>query len=317
MKSVIFCLTVVIKSSIINLYNQVVMIVGMIMRKDGKRVKSPDAEYAVVPHIMVDRNDALNMAQFDIPMDPIQNYLNQKRKENINISHLSVVIAAYARMIGEFPFLNRFIVNRKIYARNELAVGMVVLKSGQMDNGTISKVNIDPADTIFEVNDKMNKYIDANRKESGENGTDKMAGALLKIPGLLRIGVSFFKWIDKHGLLPRSVIDISPFHASMTITNLASIRMGAIYHHIYNFGTTSLLIAMGLPHDVARPDKENGYRFEKCIPLGVVMDERICSGTYYAKAFRTFMKYLEDPSLLEQKPDPEKVIREVPYRKDK
>lgn len=291
--------------------------VVMSMRKDGKKVKSPDAEYAVVPHIMVNRNDALNMAQFDIPLEPIQEYLNQKRKDGIKISHLSVVLAAYARMIGEFPYLNRFIVNRKIYARNELVVGMVVLKSGQMDNGTMSKVNIDPENTIFEINDKMNAYIDANRSEEESNGTDKAAGFLLKIPGLLRVGVSLCKWLDKHGLLPRFLIDASPFHASMTITNLASIRMGAIYHHIYNFGTTSLLLAMGLPHDVAQPDKEKGYRFEKCIPLGVVMDERICSGTYYAKAFRAFMKYLADPSQLEIRPDPDKVIREIPYRKDK
>ena len=136
------------------------------MRKDGIRVKSDDVEYAVVPHIMVERSDSMNMVELDIPLDPIQNYLNAKRREGIKLSHLVVIIAAYVRMLGEFPYLNRFVVNKRIYARNEFTVAMVVLKSGKMDNGTMSKVNLDPNDTIFEVNEKVMSYI--NKNKNGE-----------------------------------------------------------------------------------------------------------------------------------------------------
>ena len=282
------------------------------MRADGKRVKSDDAEYAVVPHIMVERNDALNMIEIDVPVAPMQKYLNEKRKEGIALSHLSLVIAAYARVVGEFPLLNRFVVNRKIYARKELAIGMVVLKAGS-DNGTMSKVKFDPADTVFDINRKMNEYIDTNREAGDNNKTDKLVSTLLSIPGLLNVGVRVFKWMDKHGLLPYSIIDASPFHTSMSITNLASIRTNHIYHHIYNFGTTSVFLAMGNTREV--PSRKGGeISFEKCIPFGVVMDERICSGIYFAKAFRQFRKYLENPELMEI--PSEKVIKEVPYRED-
>ena len=282
------------------------------MRADGKRVKSDDAEYAVVPHIMVERNDALNMIEIDVPVAPMQKYLNEKRKEGIALSHLSLVIAAYARVVGEFPLLNRFVVNRKIYARKELAIGMVVLKAGS-DNGTMSKVKFDPADTVFDINRKMNEYIDTNREAGDNNKTDKLVSTLLSIPGLLNVGVRVFKWLDKHGLLPYSIIDASPFHTSMSITNLASIRTNHIYHHIYNFGTTSVFLAMGNTREV--PSRKGGeISFEKCIPFGVVMDERICSGIYFAKAFRQFRKYLENPELMEI--PSEKVIKEVPYRED-
>jgi hypothetical protein len=282
------------------------------MRADGKRVKSDDAEYAVVPHIMVERNDALNMIEIDVPVAPMQKYLNEKRKEGIALSHLSLVIAAYARVVGEFPLLNRFVVNRKIYARKELAIGMVVLKAGS-DNCTMSKVKFDPADTVFDINRKMNEYIDTNREAGDNNKTDKLVSTLLSIPGLLNVGVRVFKWLDKHGLLPYSIIDASPFHTSMSITNLASIRTNHIYHHIYNFGTTSVFLAMGNTREV--PSRKGGeISFEKCIPFGVVMDERICSGIYFAKAFRQFRKYLENPELMEI--PSEKVIKEVPYRED-
>ncbi len=284
------------------------------MRPDGKIVKSDDAEYAVVPHIMVERNDALNFIEIDIPAEPLQKYLNEKRKDGIVLSHLSLIIAAYARIVGEFPLLNRFIVNRKIYARNELAVSMVVLKSGA-DNGTMSKIKLDPADTVFEVNDKINYYVNTNRQAGDNNKTDKLVSTLLSIPGLLNIGVRVFKWMDKHGLLPYSIVDASPFHASMGITNLASIRTNHIYHHIYNFGTTSVFLAMGNSREVPKRKSNGEIEFEKCIPFGCVMDERICSGLYYAKAFRKFRKYLENPELLEVKP--ESVIKEIPYRTER
>lgn len=283
------------------------------MRRDGKRVKVTSGEYAVISHIMPHRNDAMNMITLDIPTEPIQNYLNAKRKEGVRLSHLSVILAAYARTVAEFPFLNRFVVNKTVYARNELAIGMVVLKSGQMDNGTMSKVKLNPADTIFDVERKMNEYIEKNRSTEETNSTDKLVNALLSVPGLLRFGVCCFKVLDKFGLLPRSIIDASPFHASMTISNLASIRTNHIYHHIYNFGTTSVLITMGNTREVPKRDKNGEIYFERCMPFGVVMDERICSGSYFALAFRKFNKYLSDPSLLET--PPENPIFEVPYRK--
>lgn len=288
------------------------------MRRDGKKAKSLDMEYAVAPHIMAQRNDALNMIELDIPQKPIQDYLNAKRKEGKNISHLAVFMAAYARVVGEFPLLNRFIANKVVYDRNEFNVGMVVLKSGKMDNGTMSKVNFDPiSDTIFDVNEKMNAYVEANRDVNQMNATDKLVKVLLSIPGLLRFGVCAFKVMDKFGLLPRSIIDASPFHASMSITNLASIRTNHIYHHLYNFGTTSVFISIGNSREVPRTDKEGNVYLEKCIPLGVVMDERVCSGSYFALAFRKFKNYLKNPALLEEKPDPEVAKRIVKFRKDK
>jgi len=43
--------------------------------------------------------------------------------------------------------------------------------------------------------------------------------------------------LDKINLLPKSIIDLSPFHSSIFVTNVGSIGLDTIYHHIYNFGT--------------------------------------------------------------------------------
>ncbi len=273
----------------------------MAFRADGKRVRKADPMYTVVPYIMDKRNDAMNMTTVDIPVEPIQNYINAKRKEGVRLSHMSVVTAAYLRIAYEFPLLNNFIVNKKIYTHNEFKVAMVVLKSLATEEETMSKVQFELDDNIFEVNEKMDAYVDTNRQASTKNNTDKMISFLVSLPGVCNIAVGLFKLLDRYGLLPKFITDLSPFHASLTITNLASIRTNHIYHHIYNFGTTSVFIAMGKNREV--PKKKNGeIVFEKCIPLGVVMDERICSGLYFAKAFRAFKNYLANPSLLEEKP---------------
>lgn len=278
------------------------------MRADGKRLRNTDPMYTVAAYVMNKRVDSMNMVTLDIPYDPIQNYLNEKRKQGIAISHLGVIIAAYLRTAAEFPLLNRFIMNCKPYARNEFCVAMVVLKSGEMDNGTMSKMYFKMTDTIFDVNGKINEYVSDNREVPEKNGTEKMIKILLGAPGVLRVGVGLFKFMDKHGLLPKKVIDMSPFHNSLCISNLASIRTNHIYHHCYEFGTTSVFITLGNLREVPRR-KGGEVVFERCIPLGVVMDERICSGSYFALAFRRMRKYMRNPELLELPPE---VINEDP-----
>ncbi len=272
------------------------------MRADGKRLRNTDPMYTVAAYVMDKRVDAMNMITLDIPIDSIQSYLNEKRKQGRSISHMAVIIAAYLRTVTEFPMLNRFIVNRKPYARNEFCVAMVVLKSGVMDNGTMSKMYFEMTDTIFDVNQKINDYVESNRNVPEDNGTEKLIKILLSLPGVLPAGVGLFKFLDKHGWLPKKVIDMSPFHNSLVISNLASIRTNHIYHHCYEFGTTSIFITMGNMREVPKR-KGDEIVFERCMPLGIVMDERICSGSYFALAFRKMSQYFKNPELLEVPPE--------------
>lgn len=280
------------------------------MRADGKKVKNVDPMYLIGPYIMNKRVDSMNMTTIDIPHEPIQKYINKKRKEGINISHMALIIAAYVKTMSQFPELNRFVVNKRVYQRNEISVGMVVLQSLESHEGTMSKMYFKENDDIFKVNDTINKYVIENREAPENNGTEKIMKFLLSVPGLLPVGVGVLKFLDRHGLLPKSIIDMSPFHMSFGITNLASIRTNHIYHHCYEFGTTSVFLAMGNSREVAKR-KGGEIVFEKCIPIGVTMDERICSGSYFATAFRAFKKYLANPELLEAPKEVEEKILET------
>ncbi len=274
-------------------------------RPDGKKLKNADPMYTVAAHIMDKRSDSMNMITLDIPLEPMQNYINAKRKEGVSISHMAIILSAFTRTVAAYPELNRFISNCDIYARNRIAVGMVVLKAGQID-GTMSKMYFEPDSTIFDVENTIEKYVSENREKPENNGTEKAIKVLLGIPGLLRFGIKLAKFADRHNFLPKPIVELSPFHNTLVISNLASIRTNHIYHHIYDFGTTSIAITMGNSRMVAKK-KGKDIIYEKCMPLGIVMDERICSGYHFAIAFRYMKRLLDNPELLETHPDEVKV----------
>jgi len=274
------------------------------MRADGKRVKNIDPMNLIEPYIMDKRYDAMNMITLDIPIEPMHEYMKKRRREGRPVSHMALILAAYLRTAREFPRLNRFIVNKRIYERNEFCVAMVVLKPGDDDNATMDKIYFDMTDDIDTVQEKVENFVSENKVEESANSMDDLMYTLVRIPGLLNISIKLFKFMDKRGWLPKSLIDASPFHSSMSLTNLASIRTNHIYHHVYEFGTTSVFIAMGNLRDTPFREKDEVV-FKRCLPLGVVMDERICSGSYFARAFARFRKYLDDPTQLEGPPEEE------------
>ena len=267
-------------------------------RPDGTLAKVGDSNYFLFPHVLKKRYDAQNMITVEIPVEPMKQYINEKRKEGISISYLGLVMAAYTRAAAKYPLLNRFVVNEKIYDRNYFSASMVVLRPGA-GTDVFSKVYFDPEhDTIFDVQNKIVDYVTESREADSETGLDKLVNAIVKTNFLAKFVVNLILWMDKHGILPKAIIDALPFHTSFLITNLASIRTNHIYHHLYDFGTTSVGIAIGNMRDVPKQTK-NGIELVRSLPLGVVMDERICSGHYFANVFSYVTKMLADPHRME------------------
>lgn len=277
-------------------------------RADGTLVRDEVPMYYLIPHFLTERSDSMNMITLDIPIEPQRAYMNAKRREGKRISHMAILMTAYAHLIAEFPSVNRFISNRRIYQHNDFTVSLVVLRPGGGNDDTFSKLTFTPQDTIFDVQEKIDRYIETNSSGEETNLLDKWMGILCRLNGLMRLGINVIRWADRHGLLPRQLIEASPFHASVLISNLASIRTNHIYHHVYNFGTTSVSITMGNMRDVPKRGRDGQIELVRCMPLGVVMDERIASGYYLASAFNRFKEMLAHPELLEKPSAAEKVM---------
>lgn len=281
-------------------------------RPDGKKVKGLDPIFRVIPNVMLDRDDSQVYFKQDIPLKNLDEYIDQKLDEGIRFSYMDIIYSAIVRIIKERPQLNRFAMHGTLYERDGIYVTLTI-KKGLEDNTpeTTVKIRFTGDENIFEVADILQKTIEKNKNVTEENSTDKLAGVLSLIPDfMLRWAVKFLWFLDKHGLLPRAIIDASPFHTSAFLTNVGSLGIDSIYHHLYNFGTTSMFFSMGKKKK-SYIYEDDEIRQEKCITIAFVGDERICDGYYYASSFKQLSRYLKKPELLEKNNDIKKENQKV------
>lgn len=270
------------------------------LRSDGKKVKSLNPIFRVITHIMKERADSQVYYSQDLPIKYLDEYIEKKEQEGIKLSYMSVIYAGLVRLLAEKPVLNRFIMDGRTYQRNEIILSLVIKKGLSEDaEETVLKIHFTGRENVFEIQEKLQKAIAENKDKNAKNNIDSLAKVLSKVPDwLMKFFINLFTFLDKHGVLPRAIIDASPFHSSAFLTNVGSIGIDAIYHHIYNFGTVSVFLAMG--------KKKKRYVYEdddiiaeKAISLKWVADERICDGFYYASALKAFYRYMKKPELLE------------------
>ncbi len=281
-------------------------------RCDGRLIRSLDAFYKIIPFIMPTRADAQNYFEDKIEIDNTEAYIRAKKADfNNNISFLHIMIASIVRTISQKPGINRFIAGQRIFARNEILISLCIKKElTENSPETVVKMNFKPTDTILEVVERVNTAIGEYKKGDTKNDVDKTAKLFMLCP---RILVNFLvrgvKFLDYYGILPKAINRVSPFHTSVFVTDLGSLGIQPIYHHLYNFGTTSCFISFGKKETEKTINQENNIVNKRFINLKVTVDERICDGHYYASTFKLLKKLIQNPERLEV--PPENVIEEI------
>lgn len=277
-------------------------------RSDGKKIKHIDPFMKIIPHIMFHRNDAMVMKTEKIDCSKLDAYiLNKRREENIKLDYMDVIIASFVRVLSLRPKLNRFVVNGRLFKRNNIQISFSI-KKRMVDSAeeTALKVTFDGTESIYDVRNKIHEIVKANKGIQKKNGADRLAELLTKGPNFFIKGmVRFFMWLDKHGMLPKSVLAESPFHTSVFLVNSRSIKMSPVFHHLYNFGTTGTFVSMGketYQPVVTNPNKQE-FSVKKIMELGIVVDERICDGLYNSLTLKELNRILLNPSVLDQKND--------------
>jgi len=125
----------------------------------------------------------------------------------------------------------------------------------------------------------------------------------MSLPGfIVHFIVNVLKSMDRHNLLPKPIVDASPFHTSLFLTYLKSINLDYVYHHLYDFGSTGTFVAIGKSKRVVLAQGSSPV-VKKCCEIGYVVDERICDGIYFSNSFKLVKKYFKNPRLLEEKLD--------------
>lgn len=273
------------------------------LRSDGKKIKNIDPLMKLTPHIMPERNDAMVMSVYDIDCAGMDAYIFKRRKDGVRVNYMDITIASMVRVMAQRPRLNRFIMNGRVFRRNEIQISFTIkkaLKDGADE--TVVKLTFKGTETIDEVKAMIDEEVLKNSTVSSVNDADKLAKIFTIVPNfMIKFLVWSIKFLDKHGMLPKSILNVSPFHTTLYLTNMKSIKMNYVLHHIYNFGTTSMFLSMGKEKYVPTviDPEEKIFGVKKLFQLGCTIDERICDGLYFGNSIREFQRVMEHPEVLE------------------
>ena len=273
----------------------------------------------ITPYVMPMRCDAQVFLKHRADMEVMSRYIRrQKQEKSEQISYMQIIVAAYVRAISRNPEINRFIMNKQLFARNNCSVAFTILKDPKdADQGeAVVKIKFDLTDTLYDVRDRMVAAVEANRGDQPAGFVDKLLTGLFAVPGLATVVVGVVRVLDRYGLAPAVLMEELPFYVGMYITNTASIGLHDVNHHLYNWGNVGLFFGMGMTEKVAVV--ENGEtRMKRYLPIGITADERVCSGAHYARFFTDMRHYLDYPELLEVPPEKVRFDKGCEYHEPK
>ena len=273
-------------------------------RKDGVLLRKLDAMHFIMPVIYPNRCDNEAFISERIDLTNINKYLERKNADNPDYKYnfFQIIVTAVLKLITLRPKMNRFIANGNIYQRNEVSASFIIKKifSDTGEEG-MAFIRAKENDNIDTVHAEIYRQVSVCRKGDPKDSTEQTMDILNKIPRCIsKAALKFLCVLDRHGKVPASVIKSDPFYSSVVLSNLGSIKLCSGYHHLTNWGTTSIFVVVGERKKRPFYDESGNPEMRDSIDLGLTVDERIADGYYFSKTVRLLKKLLENPELLEK-----------------
>lgn len=269
-------------------------------RRDAKQVKMP--AMMRLSTYLKDRQDADVYINKKIDVTELVKYMKKKKETEPETTYFHAFAMATAKVAYNRPKLNRYIINHKCYERNDIRLAFAAKVNFQDDAKEFSSMlTVDENDTIDDIRKRIKEKVNKVRNNI-QNDTDDSLDILDKFPNFILkfIIAPLFKWLDRHDLLPKSLNDDLLYNSTVIMSNLGSIKCGAIYHNITNFGTNSILMTIGDIHKEPVVNEKGEVEVRDIVEFGINLDERIADGVYFAKAVNLFEYIFKHPETLEE-----------------
>lgn len=272
-------------------------------RFDGKYIKDIDSMHFIMPFLYPDRCDNETFFSFKIDLTKLNEYIEKKNKNNPEYKYnmFQCIIAATLKTITLRSKLSYFIHNKKMYKRNDISAAFTV-KQEFDDNGheVLCFIHTKPEWTIDDLHNELHKQLLKLKSKGYRDESSSFMDKFQKLPGFIsRPILNFVCYLERKGLVPTSLIETDPYHSSVIFANLGSIGLPSGYHHLTNWGTTSLFIVIGKKDRMPFYENDNVI-FKDGVELSMTLDERIADGYYYSKSIKMLKYFLENPELLDK-----------------
>ncbi len=275
-------------------------------RKDGRRVRDLTGMAQISIDLKPNRCDSDVYINQKMDLTELVKYVNRKKSEDMDLTYFPTFVMAIGKTFYNRPRLNYFVANRHVFEHNDVVISFVAKvtfedKSEQM----MIMIPIEPEDTLETVSLKIKEKVSRIRsKKDKKEGANNAIDTLGKLPNIIRVPLmGLFKWLDQKGKLPTSLVKDNLYYSSIIVSNLGSIKCGAIYHNINDFGTCSSLATMGeiKKEEIITSDGKRELR-DLC-EFGINFDERVADGYYFAKSIKMIQYIFDHPELLEERAD--------------
>ena len=272
-------------------------------RRDGRRVKAPGLQ-TMMSYILPKRTECEVYLSDKIDATAVMAFLEKRNAEHpeykTTIFHAAVT--GMARMVMERPLLNRFIQGYRMYERNEISISFTV-KRRFTDGSDESLMTLKPTadDTMDTISRRIvGDLIETRKSEHSTDGFDKTVDKFGALPRFILMPICrIVRWLDFWGKNPSFLTVGDPNYATILTANLGSIKCPSVYHHLNNYGTTSIMITIGTVHkeEVLMPDGTKEIR--DVVDVGAILDERIADGFYFARSLNLIRHVFANPELLD------------------
>ncbi len=275
-------------------------------RKDGKRVKDLTGMAQISIDLKPRRCDSDVYINQKMDLTELVKYVNKKKEEGMELTYFPTFVMAIGKTFYNRPRLNYFVANRHVFEHNNVVISFVAkVTFDDKAEEMMIMIPVEPEDTLETINHKIREKVSGIRgKKDKKEGANNAIDTLGKLPNMLRVPLlGIFKWLDRKGHLPASLVKDNLYYSSIIVSNLGSIKCGAIYHNINDFGTCSSLATMGeiKKEEIITSDGRKEIR-DLC-EFGINFDERVADGYYFAKSVKLIQHIFDHPELLEERAD--------------
>jgi len=262
-------------------------------RRDGKKVRDIHGMQNLLIDFVPRRCDSYVYMNVDIDVTNFVKYMDKMKKEYKDLTYFHGLVTIMAKAVYSKPYLNRFIANRTMYMHNDVKLASSIKE--EFEDGSVEClmcIDVKKDDTLLDISKQTAEKVNAIRRKTGGGDVNGVVDFVGKLPKILRVPVTgFVKWLDRHGWLPKSLMDDNIYYSTAILSNLGTFKTNGIGHHLADFGTSSMVITFGVIKK-----SEDGKKYT--MNFGATLDERIADGFYFCASLKLIEYMFAHPEVM-------------------
>lgn len=284
-------------------------------RRDGVRVRDINGINVIMAGLYPNRTDCEVCLRDELDITELLKFIEKKnasgQPHETKLFHC--IVAMLVRILNERRALNRFVRGCRIYERDEILISFIVKRMfNDKADETLLTYKAKANDNIDDVSrfilgevDDIRVHTDKRTGKASKGAKKDVSSTINAVASLPRPLVMLItgmaRFLDFFGKVPNFLTEGDPAYTTVLLANLGSIKCPAVYHHLNNYGTNSIVMTIGAMKKKTMENEDGSKEVRDILDIAVTADERIADGFYFAKSIKILHFLCAHPEILEKK----------------